>query len=51
MNCSYYKILIVVHDGMPSEPIWIQIERNSFLILLDAFLILKNEFLIFNLLK
>ena len=51
MNCSYYKIPIVVHEGMPSKPIWIQIERHSFLILLDTFLILKNGFLIFNLLK
>ena len=51
MNCSYYKIPIIVHDGMPGEPMWIQIERNSFLILLNTFSILENEFLILNLLK
>ena len=51
MNCSYYKIPIIVHDGMPGKPMWIQIERNSFLILLNTFSILENEFLILNLLK
>ena len=51
MNCSYYKIPIIVHDGMPGMPIWIQIERNSFSILLNTLLILENEFLIFNLFK
>ena len=51
MNCSYYKIPITVHDGMPGMPIWIQIERNSFLTLLNTFLILENESLIFNLFK
>ena len=35
----------------PGEPMWIQIERNSFLILLNTFSILENEFLILNLLK
>ena len=49
MNCSYYKITITVHDGMPGMPIWIQIARNSFLTLLNTFLVLENEFLIFNL--
>ena len=48
MNCSYYKISIVVHDGMLSKPIWIQIEINSFFILLNTFLILENECLIFK---
>ena len=48
MNCSYYKIPITVNDGMPGMPIWIQIERNSFLTLLNTFLILENKFLIFN---
>ena len=51
MNFSYYKIPIFVHDGMPGKPIWIQIERNSFLILINTFSILENEFLILNLLK
>ena len=53
MNCSYHKIPIIVHDGMPGMPIWIQIERNSFLIhvLLNAFLILEKEFLILKLFR
>ena len=51
MNCSYHKIPIIVHDGMPGMPLWIQIERNSFLILLNTFLILEHEFLIMNLFK
>ena len=44
MNCSNYKIPIIVHDGMLGKPMWIQSERNSFLILLNTFLILENEF-------
>ena len=51
MNCSYYKIPTIVHDGMPGKPMCIRIERNSFLILLHTFSILENEFLIVNLLK
>ena len=48
MNSSYYKIPIIVHDSMPGKPLWIQIDRNSSLILLNTFSILENEFLIFN---
>ena len=46
MNFSYYKIPIIVHDGIPVKPRWIQIERNSFLILQNTFSILENECLI-----
>ena len=36
MICSYYKIPIIVHDGMHGMPIWVQIERNSLLTLLNT---------------
>ena len=48
---NFYKIPIIVYDGMPGKQRWIQIKRNSFLILLNIFSILENEFLILNLFK
>ena len=44
MNFSYYKTPIIVDDGMPGKPRWIQIDRNSFLILQNTFSILENTF-------
>ena len=42
MNYSYYKILIFVHDGMPGKPMYIQMEKNTFLILQNTFSIFEN---------
>ena len=46
MNLSYYKMPIIVQDGMPGKPRWIQIERNLFLILQSTFVIfdIQNQF-------